>query len=103
MNEVGLEVFDERAESPVAHPGEAVPADADTSELMSCPEVRWADRPTSGDIERVGHVQVEISPRHLFPEGLLGREAVTEDKEYPHRRSPAPAAGAWPPRRTDQW
>jgi hypothetical protein len=56
MNEIGLEVFDERAQSPVGHPGVAVPADADTGELMYCPEVGWADRPASGDIERVGHV-----------------------------------------------
>ena len=56
MNEIGLEVFDKRDESPVGHPGKAIPADADTGELMHCPEVRWADRPASGDIERVSDV-----------------------------------------------
>src|ERR1035441_6820021 len=84
MNEIGLDCFNERAESPVAHPGEAVPADADTGELMCCPEVGWADRPTSGDIERVGPVQVDVSPRHLLPERLLAGEAVVEHEEHLH-------------------
>jgi hypothetical protein len=51
---------------------------------MSCPEVRWADRLTPGDIERIGHVQVDVSPRHLLPERLLGRAAVFEHEEHPH-------------------
>jgi hypothetical protein len=84
MNKIGLEVFDERAESPVGHPGLAVPADADTGELMCGPEVRWADRRISGDIERVGDVQVDVSPRHLLPERLLARQAVAEHEEHPH-------------------
>jgi hypothetical protein len=84
MNEIGLEVFDKRNESPVGHPGMAVPANADAGELMRCPEVGWADRPVSGDIERVGDVQIDVSPRQLLPERLLGREAVTEHEEHPH-------------------
>ena len=84
MNEIGLEVFDKRDESPVGHPGEAIPADADTGELMQYPEVRCADGPASGDIERVSDVQVDVSPRHLLPERLLGREAVTEHEEHSH-------------------
>jgi hypothetical protein len=84
MNEIGLEVFDKRNEPPVGHPGLAVPADADTGELMRCPEVGWADLSTSGDIERVSDVQIDASPRHLLPERLLGREAVTEHEEHPH-------------------
>jgi hypothetical protein len=84
MNEIGSEVLDERAESPVAHPGEVVPTDADTGELMCCSEIGWADRSISGDIERVGHVQVDVSPRHLLPERLLAREAVAEHEEHPH-------------------
>jgi hypothetical protein len=84
MNEIGLEVFDKRDESPVGHPSVAVPADADTGYLMDCPEVGWADRPTSGDVERVSDVQVDVSPRHLLPERLLGREAVAEHEEHPH-------------------
>jgi hypothetical protein len=84
MNEIGLELLDKRDESSVGHPGEAIPADADTSELMRCPEIGCADRPVLGDIERVSDVQVDSSPRHLLPERLLGWKAVTEHEEYPH-------------------
>jgi len=51
---------------------------------MSCPEVGWADRSTSGDIERVRDMQVDVSPRHLLPEGLLRREAIAEYEEHSH-------------------
>jgi hypothetical protein len=51
---------------------------------MSCPEVGWADRSTSGNIERVSDVQVDVSPRHVLPEGLLGREAIAEYEEHSH-------------------
>jgi hypothetical protein len=84
VNEIGSEILDERAESPVAHPGEAVPTDAETGEFMSCSEIGWADLSTSGDIERVSHVQVDVSPRHLLPERLLAWQAVAEHEEHPH-------------------
>lgn len=67
MNEVGLEVFDERAESPVAHPRLPVSAGADTGELVSYPEVRWAGTLTRGDIDRVGHVHVDALSRRFLP------------------------------------
>ena len=29
-------------------------------------------------------MQVDVSPRHLLPEGLLGREAIAEYEEHSH-------------------
>jgi hypothetical protein len=49
------------------------------------PELGWTDVPVSGDIERVGHVQVGVSPRDLLPERLERREEVSQHEQNLHR------------------
>jgi hypothetical protein len=53
---------------------------------MSCPKGRWTDPAVSGYVEREGNVDVDISPRNVLPEGLLGWTTVRKHKEHSHWR-----------------